>query len=213
MASRHGLDAVYDQMQEAGLDADDQHDLLYRATLATLLRVKQKERVPPRRTTAVFDYDKLLDARLPKYGKKLDPDNPPPYPYGCDPKCETCFTKTFPARIGVTNKTAATRVMTLTTDLNEDLHALRSYLLDHADYIGYVHVSENTRGYLGSGQVAFDEFFGALAVIGYTGPVTFETFSVEDEGGAPDPFCLRSRFSRMVRMRSWMSGPNVLTTS
>lgn len=46
-----------------------------------------------------------------------------------------------------------------------------------ADRIGYVHVSENTRGYLGSGRMDFDQFFRALAIIGYGGPLTFETFS------------------------------------
>ncbi|MFV0425871.1 MAG: sugar phosphate isomerase/epimerase family protein [Beutenbergiaceae bacterium] len=50
-------------------------------------------------------------------------------------------------------------------------------VLEVADRIGYVHVSENTRGYLGSGRIDFEQFFQALATIGYTGPLTFETFS------------------------------------
>ncbi|MDF9715874.1 sugar phosphate isomerase/epimerase family protein [Nocardioides sp. ChNu-99] len=45
------------------------------------------------------------------------------------------------------------------------------------DRLGYVHVGENHRGYLGQGHIDFDGFFGALAEIGYTGPVTFESFS------------------------------------
>lgn len=45
------------------------------------------------------------------------------------------------------------------------------------DRLGYVHVGENDRGYLGSGHIDFDAFFGALAEIGYAGPITFESFS------------------------------------
>jgi D-psicose/D-tagatose/L-ribulose 3-epimerase len=43
--------------------------------------------------------------------------------------------------------------------------------------LGYVHVGESNRGYLGSGTVNFGEFFRALEVAGYAGPVTFESFS------------------------------------
>ena len=43
--------------------------------------------------------------------------------------------------------------------------------------LGYVHVGDSHRGYLGTGTVAFDELFGALAEIGYDGPLTFESFS------------------------------------
>jgi D-psicose/D-tagatose/L-ribulose 3-epimerase len=52
-----------------------------------------------------------------------------------------------------------------------------SPVVKYGDLVGYVHVSENTRGYLGSGGVAFDQLFRALAQVCYTGPVTFETFS------------------------------------
>ncbi|MDN7120975.1 sugar phosphate isomerase/epimerase [Nocardioides sp. ChNu-153] len=45
------------------------------------------------------------------------------------------------------------------------------------DRLGYVHVGENHRGYLGQGHIDFDGFFGALSEIGYTGPITFESFS------------------------------------
>jgi D-psicose/D-tagatose/L-ribulose 3-epimerase len=46
-----------------------------------------------------------------------------------------------------------------------------------AEPVGYVHIGESHRGYPGTGTVAFGELFGALAGIGYTGPVTFESFS------------------------------------
>jgi D-psicose/D-tagatose/L-ribulose 3-epimerase len=45
------------------------------------------------------------------------------------------------------------------------------------DRLGYVHIGENHRGYLGSGHLDFGSFFHALHDIGYTGPITFESFS------------------------------------
>jgi D-psicose/D-tagatose/L-ribulose 3-epimerase len=45
------------------------------------------------------------------------------------------------------------------------------------DRLGYVHIGESHRGYLGSGTVDFHNFFRALSVIGYQGPVVFESFS------------------------------------
>ncbi len=45
------------------------------------------------------------------------------------------------------------------------------------DRLGYVHVGENHRGYLGSGHLDFTGFFHALADVGYQGPITFESFS------------------------------------
>jgi D-psicose/D-tagatose/L-ribulose 3-epimerase len=43
--------------------------------------------------------------------------------------------------------------------------------------LGYVHIGENHRGYLGSGHLDFGAFFHALADVDYTGPITFESFS------------------------------------
>lgn len=45
------------------------------------------------------------------------------------------------------------------------------------DRLGYVHVGENHRGYLGQGHIDLDGFFAALADIAYAGPITFESFS------------------------------------
>lgn len=50
-------------------------------------------------------------------------------------------------------------------------------VLDSADKLVYVHIGESHRGYLGSGTVDFDNFFKALDRIGYSGPMTFESFS------------------------------------
>ncbi|MBO0829384.1 MAG: sugar phosphate isomerase/epimerase [Streptosporangiales bacterium] len=43
--------------------------------------------------------------------------------------------------------------------------------------LGYVHVGESHRGYLGTGTVDFPAFFAALAEHRYDGVVTFESFS------------------------------------
>ncbi|HET7659260.1 MAG TPA: sugar phosphate isomerase/epimerase family protein [Oryzihumus sp.] len=43
--------------------------------------------------------------------------------------------------------------------------------------LGYVHIGENHRGYLGSGHLDLQGFFHALADVRYTGPITFESFS------------------------------------
>jgi D-psicose/D-tagatose/L-ribulose 3-epimerase len=50
-------------------------------------------------------------------------------------------------------------------------------VLDCGDKLVYVHIGESHRGYLGSGNVDFDNFFKALDRIGYRGPMTFESFS------------------------------------
>jgi D-psicose/D-tagatose/L-ribulose 3-epimerase len=52
-----------------------------------------------------------------------------------------------------------------------------SAVLECGDRLGYVHIGESHRGYLGTGNVDFAGFFRALAHIGYRGPVTFESFS------------------------------------
>jgi D-psicose/D-tagatose/L-ribulose 3-epimerase len=52
-----------------------------------------------------------------------------------------------------------------------------SPVLDVADRLGYVHIGESHRGYLGSGTVDFDSFFRALARVDYDGPIVFESFS------------------------------------
>ena len=49
--------------------------------------------------------------------------------------------------------------------------------------IGYFHVNENHRGYLGSGMIAFAPQFRALARIGYDKTIAFEAFSSSAAGG------------------------------
>ncbi|MBD1909138.1 MULTISPECIES: sugar phosphate isomerase/epimerase [unclassified Leptolyngbya] len=45
------------------------------------------------------------------------------------------------------------------------------------DRLGYVHIGESHRGYLGTGTVDFADLFNALATINYQGTITFESFS------------------------------------
>lgn len=45
------------------------------------------------------------------------------------------------------------------------------------DKLGYVHLGESHRGYMGTGSVDFTGLFRALHDVGYEGPITFESFS------------------------------------
>lgn len=60
-------------------------------------------------------------------------------------------------------------------NIEEDDFARPVHLV--GDRLGYVHIGENHRGYLGSGHLDFAPFFRALDAVGYTGPITFESFS------------------------------------
>ena len=64
-----------------------------------------------------------------------------------------------------------------TYHMNIEEADMASPVKELGDRLGYVHIGENHRGYLGSGHLDFDSFFGALGEIGYGGPVTFESFS------------------------------------
>ncbi len=50
-------------------------------------------------------------------------------------------------------------------------------VLDCGDRLGYIHIGEGHRGYLGSGTVDFTGLFRALKQVDYRGIVTFESFS------------------------------------
>ena len=45
------------------------------------------------------------------------------------------------------------------------------------DKLGYFHIGENHRGYLGTGHINFVEIFDTMKKIKYNGPITFESFS------------------------------------
>ena len=50
-------------------------------------------------------------------------------------------------------------------------------LRECGDRLGYVHLAENFRGYLGTGTIDFPAIFKALAEINYDGPIALEVFS------------------------------------
>ena len=58
------------------------------------------------------------------------------------------------------------------SDLFQPVHDVAA-----AGRLGYVHIGESHRGYLGTGSVDFGSFFRALHDVGYDGPVVFESFS------------------------------------
>jgi D-psicose/D-tagatose/L-ribulose 3-epimerase len=64
-----------------------------------------------------------------------------------------------------------------TYHMNIEENTMDGPVLAAAERLGYVHIGESHRGYLGSGSVNFPSFFRALAQVGYEGPVTFESFS------------------------------------
>lgn len=64
-----------------------------------------------------------------------------------------------------------------TYHMNIEEDGMSEAVLLAGDALGYVHIGESHRGYLGSGNVDFDTFFTALKKINYSGPITFESFS------------------------------------
>ena len=64
-----------------------------------------------------------------------------------------------------------------TYQMNIEEEDYRKPVLAAGDLLGYVHISESHRGYLGTGTVDFDTFFATLREIGYGGPIVFESFS------------------------------------
>ena len=58
------------------------------------------------------------------------------------------------------------------SDLFQPVHDVAA-----AGKLGYVHIGESHRGYLGTGSVDFASFFRALHDVGYDGPIVFESFS------------------------------------
>jgi D-psicose/D-tagatose/L-ribulose 3-epimerase len=49
-------------------------------------------------------------------------------------------------------------------------------LVDCADSLGYLHISESHRGFPGTGTINWDEVFRGLADASYQGPLTYESF-------------------------------------
>lgn len=66
-----------------------------------------------------------------------------------------------------------------TYHMNIEEDGMEKSVLAAKDRLGYVHIGESHRGYLGTGNVDFDRFFAALKKIDFQGPITFESFSSE----------------------------------
>jgi len=66
-----------------------------------------------------------------------------------------------------------------TYHMNIEEDGMEKSVLAAKDRLGYVHIGESHRGYLGTGNVNFEKFFAALRKINYRGPITFESFSSE----------------------------------
>jgi D-psicose/D-tagatose/L-ribulose 3-epimerase len=64
-----------------------------------------------------------------------------------------------------------------TYHMNIEEDGMEKSVLAAGDRLGFVHIGESHRGYLGSGNVDFDSFFAALKKVNYQGPITFESFS------------------------------------
>ena len=61
--------------------------------------------------------------------------------------------------------------------MNIEESNFREPILQCGEKLGYFHIGENHRGYLGEGHINFVEIFSAMNEICYKGPITFESFS------------------------------------
>jgi D-psicose/D-tagatose/L-ribulose 3-epimerase len=60
--------------------------------------------------------------------------------------------------------------------IREELNFTKAVKTCGKEYLAYVHVCENNRGIPGTGLVPWKEFFSALKIIGYNGPMVIESF-------------------------------------
>ena len=54
---------------------------------------------------------------------------------------------------------------------------IEAAIIETGPLLGYFHIGESNRGYLGAGSIDFDRVFRGLAKAEYKGPITFESFS------------------------------------
>jgi D-psicose/D-tagatose/L-ribulose 3-epimerase len=54
---------------------------------------------------------------------------------------------------------------------------IEAAIIQTGPMLGYFHIGESNRGYLGAGSLDFDRVFRGLAKAEYKGPITFESFS------------------------------------
>jgi D-psicose/D-tagatose/L-ribulose 3-epimerase len=79
----------------------------------------------------------------------------------------------FCKRIGAPNVT----VHLDTYHMNIEENDIEEAIITAGKYLGYFHIGESNRGYLGAGNIDFDKIFRGLARLDYQGPITFESFS------------------------------------
>jgi D-psicose/D-tagatose/L-ribulose 3-epimerase len=79
----------------------------------------------------------------------------------------------FCRRVGAKN----VRVHLDTYHMNIEEADIEAAIIGAGEHLGYFHIGESNRGYLGAGSVDFTRVFRGLAKIKYAGPITFESFS------------------------------------
>ena len=63
--------------------------------------------------------------------------------------------------------------------MNIEENSMEEAIVCAKEHLGYFHMGESHRGYLGTGSVDFDGVFAALHKLEYDGPIVFESFSSE----------------------------------
>jgi D-psicose/D-tagatose/L-ribulose 3-epimerase len=76
-------------------------------------------------------------------------------------------------RIGLANVRAHLDVYHMNIEESDMAQAI----VDTGEYLGYFHTGDSHRGYMGSGSIDLAGAFRAIVKSGYTGPITFESFS------------------------------------
>jgi D-psicose/D-tagatose/L-ribulose 3-epimerase len=79
----------------------------------------------------------------------------------------------FAKRVGLPN----VKVHLDTYHMNIEEADIEAAIIECGAQLGYFHIGESGRGYLGAGNIDFDRVFRGLAKAGYQGPITFESFS------------------------------------
>jgi D-psicose/D-tagatose/L-ribulose 3-epimerase len=67
--------------------------------------------------------------------------------------------------------------------MNIEEESMAGAVEDADDLLGYVHVAESHRGYLGTGSADLQGLFDALVATGYEGPIVFEAFTRSRSAG------------------------------
>jgi D-psicose/D-tagatose/L-ribulose 3-epimerase len=63
-----------------------------------------------------------------------------------------------------------------TYHMNIEERGIAMGILEGRDHLAYIHLSESDRGTPGAGNVRWDEVYGALAAVGFSGGLAMESF-------------------------------------